>query len=299
MDAHDHALVHRVIGFDKHATSFIEFTQSIGEDLAIVHGNQHPVFASTDLALVGLIAIKDVGDQSGTTRQIQKLIGKTNQAPGWYAVLQAHASTAIGHHVDQLALSLPQGLHDTSLVLLFNVGGDHLDRFVSVAIDLFEHHARLGDAHFITLTAHVFKQNRQVQFTTTHDLKHTLFIGLVDLQGHVVLQLLLQSIPELSAGDELAFASSQGAGVDAKVHGQSGLIDFQHGQGRRILRVRDGHTNPNVCDAVDQHDVTRPSLGHLHTVQALKLQDLVDASFKALAIRAFHHHHIRLWLDGA
>ena len=117
----------------------------------------------------------------------------------------------------------------------------------------------------------------------------------LDAQRHVVLQFLLQAVPDLAAGDELAFAAGQRAGVDAEVHRQRRLVDLQHRQRRRVQRVGDGDADADVVDAVDQHDVAGAGFGDLHALQALEGQHLVDAALDGLAVRAFHDHHVHAW----
>jgi hypothetical protein len=130
-----------------------------------------------------------------------------------------------------------------------------------LAVDVLEHHARLGDGQLVALAAHVLQQDGQVQFAAAHHLEDAVFAGLLDAQRHVVLQFLLQAVPDLAAGDVLAFATGQRAGVDAEVHRQRRLVDLEHRQRRRVGRVGDGHADADVGDAVDQHDVARAGLG--------------------------------------
>ena len=292
MDAHDHALVHGVVGSHKHTAAVVQLAQGVGEDFTVVHRDQHAVLASADVALVRLVTVENIGNQARTAGQVEEFVRKTNQSAGGNAVFQTHTATAIGFHVDQLALTLTQRLHHAALVLLFNVGGHHLDRLVLFAVYVFEHHARLAHCHFVAFATHVFQQDGQVQFATAHHFKHTLFVGFVHAQGHVVLQLFLQSIPNLAAGHELAFAAGQWAGVDAEVHGQGRLVHFQHGQRLGIGRVGHCDADADIFNAVDQHNVAGTSSKRLHAVQTLEGQHLVDASFHGLAVRAFHDHHV-------
>ena len=299
MDAHNHAFVHRVVGFDEHAATVVELAQGVGENFTRVHGNQHAVFASANVTFVWLVAVKDVGNQARATGQVQKLVGKANQAARRNAVFQAHTATAVRLHVHQLALAFAQGLHHAALVGFFNVGGHQFDRLVLVAIDLAEHDTWLGHGQLVAFAAHVLQQNSQVQLAATHDFKNTFFVGFFDAQRDIVLQLFLQAVPDLAASHILAFATGQRAGVDAKVHGQRGLVHLQHRQGRRVGRVGDGDANADVGNAVDQHNFARTGFAGLHALQTLEGQDLVDTAFDRFAVRAFHHHHVHHRFDRA
>ena len=138
-----------------------------------------------------------------------------------------------------------------------------------------------------------------MQFAPAHDFEHAFFTGFVDTQRHVVLQLFLQAVPQLAAGNELAFTASQRAGVDAEVHGQRRLVNLEHGQRRRVQRIGHGDANADVGDAVDQHDFAGASFGGLHPLQALEGQHLVDAALEGFAVRPFHHHHVHHRANGA
>ncbi|OIQ70824.1 hypothetical protein GALL_475620 [mine drainage metagenome] len=245
------------------------------------------------------VAIKDIGDQPGAACQVEEFIGKTNQAARRNAVFQTHTAATIRLHVEQFALALAQSLHHAALVLLFDIGGDHFNRLVAHTIDVLEDHARLAHSQLKTFAAHVFQQNGQVQFTATHHLKDAFFCGFPHAQGHIVLQFLLQAVPDLTARDVLAFTPGQRTGIDTKVHGQGGLIDLEHWQRCRVDRVSDGHTNADVGQAVDQHNFARSGIGGLHALKPLKGQDLVDATLDRLAIGSFHDHHVHHRLDRA
>ena len=181
----------------------------------------------------------------------------------------------------------------------FDVSRHQLDRLVLDAVDVLEHHAGLGHSHFIAFAAHVFQEDGQVQFTTAHHFKHTFFVRFVHAQGHVVLQFLLQAVPDLAAGHELAFAAGQRRRVHAEVHGQRGLVHLQHGQRRRVGGVGHCHADADVFNAVDQHDIARASQGGLHAIQALERQHLVHAALDGLATGAFHDDHVLHGLQSA
>ena len=144
-------------------------------------------------------------------------------------------------------------------------------------VDLVEHDARLAHRELVAFAAHVLQQDGQVQLAAARDLEDAVFVGLPHLQRDVALQLALQPVPDLAAGDELAFAAGQRRVVDAEVHRQRRLVDAQHRQRLRVVQVGDRHADADVLDAVDQHDVARPGLLGLAALQPLELQHLVDA----------------------
>ncbi len=118
-------------------------------------------------------------------------------------------------------------------------------------------------------------------------------------QRHVALQLALQAVPDLAAGDELALAARQRRVVDAEVHRQRRLVDQQHRQRQRVLDVGQRDADADALDAVDQHDVARAGFGGLLALQALELQHLVDARIERRAVRAAVHRHVLHRLERA
>ena len=114
-----------------------------------------------------------------------------------------------------------------------------------------------------------------------------------------MLQFFLQAVPDLTAGNVLAFTAGQRAGVDAKIHGQRWLVHFQHRQRHRVGRVGDGHADADVGQAVDQHDLAGAGFSGLHALQSLEGQHLVDTAFDSFTVLAFHHDHVHHGLDGA
>jgi hypothetical protein len=166
---------------------------------------------------------------------------------------------------------------------------------VAHAVDVLEHHARLGHCQLVTFAAHVLQQDGQVQFATAHHFKNAFFVGFLHAQGHVVLQFLLQAVPDLAAGHELAFAPASGLVFTQKFMVSVGSSTFSMGSGAG-WRVGHGHADADVFNAVDQHDVAGAGFrAGLHALQALERQHLVDAALDGLAVRPFHDQHVHAW----
>jgi hypothetical protein len=159
-------------------------------------------------------------------------------------------------------------------------------------LTVLEHHARLGDGQLVAFAAHVLQQDGQVQFAPAHDLEDAVFAGSFTRSATLELQFLLQPVPDLAAGDVLAFAAGQRAGVDAEVHGQRRLVDLEHRQRRRVGGSVSVTPMPMSAMPLIQHDVARAGLGGLHALQALEGQHLVDAALVAGAVGPFHHQHV-------
>ena len=177
-------------------------------------------------------------------------------------------------------------------MLVFDVGGDLLDRFVTLAADFMEHHARLRDSQLVAFAAHVLEQDGQVQFAATHHFEDAVFVGVAHLECDVRLQLAVEPVADLPAGDELAFATRERRVVDAEVHGQRGLVDLQHRQRQWLFDAGQRHADADAFDAVDQHDVARAGFGRLLALESLELQHLVDACLDRRGLGAGIHGHV-------
>ena len=162
----------------------------------------------------------------------------------------------------------------------FHVSGDQFDRLVFHAIDVLENHAWFAHGQLIAFAAHVFQQDGQVQLATTSDFKNAVFFGFAHAQSHIRLQFFLQTIPDLATGYILAFAAREWRGVDAEVHRQRRLINFEHRQRCWVRWVSQRHADADVLNAVDQNDVAWARFSRLHAIQALEFQDLIHAAFE-------------------
>ncbi len=122
--------------------------------------------------------------------------------------------------------------------------------------------------------------------------------GRLDAQRHVVDGLALQTLANLPAGDELAFAAQEGRGIDLEGHADGRLIDGQAGQRLDGGRIAQGVGNLRFGDAGESHDVAGAGRLHLDPRQAVESQDLRDFLGALLAL-AGHHGDRHAALDGA
>ena len=299
MDADHHAFVQGVAGLDEHAAAVIELAQRIGHRLAIVLADQHAVLAPFDLALVRLVAVEDVADQARAARHVEELVLEADQAARRDLVLEAHPAHAVGLHVDELGLALAERLHHGALVLVFDVGGHLLDRLEPGVAFVLEHDPRLGHRELVAFAAHVLEQDRQVQLAAARDFEHAVFVGVAHLQRDIGLQLAVEPVADLPARDELAFAAGERRVVDAEVHRQGRLVDFEHRQRQRGFDVGQRHADADAFDAVDQHDVAGAGFGGLLALEAFELQHLIDARVERRAVGAAVDRDVLHRLQGA
>ena len=81
-------------------------------------------------------------------------------------------AVAVAFHIGELAAAAAQLFHHRALVVVGHINGEVFIRLAFFAVDVAIHHARLGHGQFEAFAAHVFQQNRQVQFAAARDFKH-------------------------------------------------------------------------------------------------------------------------------
>ena len=229
--------------------------------------------------------------QAGTARHGHEVALETDQATRRNAVFETHTAFAVRLHVLQIATTTTEFFHQCALVGFFHVHGQHFVWLAFHAVDLFEYHAWTRYAQLEAFATHVFNQNGQVQFAATGHFKHGVVVGVFHTQSDVVFQFFFQTVANLTAGDELAFAPCQRRGVHHKIHGQGRLIHRQHWQCFRRIRRTYGRTDVQIFDPVDQHDVACFGFGHQYAIQALEFLHLVDLAGVDFTLGAVHKHH--------
>ena len=91
-----------------------------------------------------------------------------------------------------------------------------------------------------------------------------------DMEGHVLQQLLLQPVPQVPGGDELALLTGKGRIVDRKSHFNGGIGNFHEGQGLHALGGAQGTADGDVRHAAQGHDFAGAGLLNGGLGQAVK-----------------------------
>src|SRR5690606_1310526 len=297
--ADDHAFVQRFAGADKHAAAVLELPERIGHGFAIVLADQHAITAFADRPFAHRrVLVEYVAHEAGAASQRQELILEPDQAARRNQVFEPGAATAVGLHILQVALAAPELFHHPALMGVFYVNGKGFERLALDAVDVLEHHPGPRNGQFIAFAAHGFEQDGQVQFAAAGDLEHRIVAGVAHPQGHIGLQLALEAIAQLTAGDELAFTARQRRRVHHEVHRERRLVDAQHGKWLGLGRVHHGAPDADVFDAVDEHNVAGFRLRHDFALEPLELQHLVDAALARIAFGAELERHVHSGADA-
>ena len=104
-------------------------------------------------------------------------------------------------------------------------------------------------------------------------------IRLLYHQSNVDFQLLVQTLPNVTAGNVFTGLSGKRRGVDHEVHGQGRLFDVDHLHGFRMVRCTDGLADGNIRDTGYDHDIAALCFGHRHSLETPVDKDLVDFIF--------------------
>ena len=81
-------------------------------------------------------------------------------------------------------------------------------------------------------------------------------VRIVHTQRHIVLELLVESLADLSACQVLAFLTREWRFIDLKGHADGRLVDGQGGQGLLVFRIAKRVRDPQIFDAAEYDDVT-------------------------------------------
>src|SRR5690606_35107291 len=200
----------------------------------------------------------------------------TDQATGRDPVIEAGSALPVGFHVRQFAPAPAQQFHYRPLVGFLQVDRQDLVGFLAPTLDDSDPGLRPRHGQLVALAAHVLDQDRQVELAAT---RYHEGIGVgreFDSQGDIALELALESLAQLAAGDELALAPCHRRGVDEELHRHRRLVDAEHRQGLQVLGIAQGRPDAELFDAVDGDDVAGRGLIDHGALESGEAQYLVD-----------------------
>jgi len=131
-----------------------------------------------------------------------------------------------------------------------------LHGLVSLAVDHLGQNVRGRDLQLIAFAAHGLDEDGQMHLTTAHDTEGIGGGGVLYLQGHVLQQFLLQTVADLTAGDELALTAGQRAVVDREGHLHGGVVDLDERQRLHVGGAAQGVADGHVRQTGECHDIT-------------------------------------------
>ena len=177
-------------------------------------------------------------------------------------------------------------------MFFFDVDGKKFVRFLLFAVHHLQEHAGTAHGELVPFAAHVFKKNREVQFTAAADFPHGFIRRGTQTHGNVGLQFAFQTFTNLAARHELAFATRERRRVHHEVHREGGFIHLQHRERFRSGRIRNRRTDVEIFDTVHKNDVACLRGIHDLAIQPFELQNLIDLRCFGRIVGAVHDHDV-------
>ena len=156
-------------------------------------------------------AFKQGVQERRAARVGQQLPAQADQAARRNREFHAHPSGAVVDHFAEFAAPASQRLHHHANKVFRTIHHQSLEGFKFLAVFLAHHDFRLADHQFVTLAAHGFNQDGELQFAARKHAKHIGGFRIDDAQGNVGEQFFLQARAEIARSDPLALAAGKGA----------------------------------------------------------------------------------------
>src|SRR6201991_1055384 len=293
VNADELAFIHGVAFGGEQLAAFLEGSERVGRGVAAGVRDHDAVLALGDRGrVVRAVFLEHVEQQARTLGQGLELVLEADQAAGRDLVLETHATVAVGHHVLQVALTDAEALHDATLVDLFDVDHQFLDRLHLLAVDFLEDDFRTRHRQLVAFATHVLDQHRKMQFAAARDQELVGVGAVFHAKGDVVHLLAVETLTQLTAGEELAareiLVADERRVVDLEGHADHRLVDAQRRQ--RFRRIRRGQRvgDGQVGDARDGDDVARFGAVLLDALEAEEAEHLDNLALALLAFTVDH-----------
>ena len=174
-------------------------------------------------------------------------------------------------HLDHLGAPGPQLLHDDAHVLLRHIDHQLLIGLQPLAVGAeLGDHPGTGDLELESLAPHGLHQDAEVELAPTG---HTVGVGTVGLlhpQRHIALQLPVQAVLQLAAGDVLPIPPGERTVVDDEVHRDGGLLHRNPLHPLGHVHRGEGLADFDLLEPGERHDVAGLRLLDLHPVQPIE-----------------------------
>ncbi len=151
-----------------------------------------------------------MADHAGAAGFGEELGAEPDQATRGHEVLEPDPTEPVVDHVLHPALASGEQLRDDSEVLFRDIDRDPLDRFVTLAVDLFGHDLGLADVELEALATHRFDEHGELQLTAGLDFPGVGTLGRVDADADVADQLGVETVLDEAGGQLLAVPPGEG-----------------------------------------------------------------------------------------
>mmetsp|Transcript_38303 Transcript_38303/g.64342 ORF Transcript_38303/g.64342 Transcript_38303/m.64342 type:complete len:233 (+) Transcript_38303:437-1135(+) len=232
MDPDHLVLVHFNARLHEHLATLLRGEQRVRRDRARLERHQAAVVAAEHVAGPLPVLREDGVQDTRAAGGREDGVTQTNQTAGGHPVLHRALARGVAHvHVEHLALARGQQVHHASRVLLRHLHGGVLPRLEGVAggLVLLGDDAGRADGELEPLAPHVLDQDGNVQRTASAHHKHVGRLTVLDAEGQVALQLLHETVADVTGGDVLSLLAREGRSVHAESHAHSWLLHLDGG----------------------------------------------------------------------
>ena len=129
-----------------------------------------------------------------------------------------------------------------------------------------------------------------MQFAAAHHLEDISGAGFFHAQRDIGEQLFFQALAQIARSDVLTFAAGKRRGVHRELHGDSGLINHNAGQRRRILHRSNGLADGDALNAGHGHNIAQLGLLNIYAAQPAEAEQFGDACILQRAIELGDGH---------
>jgi len=173
------------------------------------------------------------------------------------------------HHLLEASLPQCQQLRDHADVLLRHVDGEALDGLVHLAVDLARDDHGLADGELEALAAHQLDEHRELQLPAPLHLPRVGSLGGEHPQRDVADDLLLEPSLDQPRGQPVAVLTGQRRRVDPDRHCEARLVDADHRQRARVVRIGERLADGDLRYAGDGDQLARARLRRVDAVKRL------------------------------
>src|SRR5450756_190627 len=239
--------------------------------------DQDAVPAAANLSCPLQVSQVRMGHDAVALGRTQELGPEAKQAAKRNRIAETDVRSLEVEHLLHSPAPFTQHVDDRSLVLLGDVEDEGLIRLEDLAALLLRDDLWHRDLKFVAFAAHLFDEDRQLEFATSRNGEPVGQISPLHGDGNVGAQLFLNTLTQLVGGHKLALRTSKWTIVDHEHHRDCRRFDCQHVQLHRTLRVGD-----RVSDRDSRYSCEREDLARLHTGDFLAFQPLKDKELEDL-----------------
>ena len=296
----DHAFVELVARIDEQTAAFLNLPERIGHCGTVVLRNNHAGATLADITRLDRpVVVKDVTHDARAAAHRHEHALEADQTASRDAVFQTHAALAVGFHVLKVTAATAEFFHHGTLMLFFNVDRQEFIRLHLDAVDFLDNNARAGNGQFIAFAAHVFEQNRKMQFTAAGDFPNGLVGGRTHTHCNVGLQFAFETFANLTRSDELAFTAGERRSVHLEVHRKGRFVNREHRKRFRMILVGDRRADIEFFNTGHEDNVTGLSFVDFLAFKPFELKNLIDLGAAGRTIRTVHDGHFGVRIDAA